>query len=171
MREEYGQRYVSSCNSRITPAHAGRMTCTHSRLTQVRDHPRACGKNLSATVILLTTSGSPPRMREECTYDTAEMTRLRITPAHAGRIIRMEHMSPRVKDHPRACGKNLYFRPPPYLRLGSPPRMREEFPATRGGYQCPRITPAHAGRMAIISRSSASVTDHPRACGKNEEKH
>ena len=45
--------------------------------------------------------------------------------------------------------------------------MREEFFQFVAVHDVPGITPAHAGRMAIIPECEFHCQDHPRACGKN----
>ena len=113
----------------------------------MRDHPRACGKNL---------------MKDLCWC-----LRMRITPAHAGRIICHGCGACPFKDHPRACGKNAvctFCRP---KSPGSPPRMREESAAGTDSRSWTRITPAHAGRIRCRCVVLLLRGDHPRACGKN----
>ena len=86
-------------------------------------------------------------MREEFIRDLVQGEEGRITPAHAGRIRRNRRTEVHAGDHPRACGKNLGIACPPFVPVGSPPRMREEYDKSVLTFNKPRITPAHAGRM------------------------
>ena len=45
--------------------------------------------------------------------------------------------------------------------------MREESAAASTAGACQRITPAHAGRIGVMTLSPGIIQDHPRACGKN----
>ncbi|EFD93798.1 hypothetical protein HMPREF0889_0190 [Megasphaera lornae] len=49
-----------------------------------------------------------------------------ITPACAGRTIRIAKIESSTKDHPRVCGKNGITGKGYELARGSPPRVREE---------------------------------------------
>ena len=127
MREELSLPFTSSLNSRITPAHAGKIAFAGLSALLGGDHPRACGKNSFLFIILPLFRGSPPRMREEFNSAVDNIIQARITPAHAGRIV---------------AGKLTVSAMP-----GSPPRMREESILADKIHSGARITPAHAGRM------------------------
>ena len=89
MREEFGGSGASTPVPGITPAHAGRIPNCHQFAVMSGDHPRACGKNFGLRFYDRVTPGSPPRMREEYPVLAALYRLRRITPAHAGRIIRV----------------------------------------------------------------------------------
>ena len=167
MREELIGLCMTKRLQRITPAHAGRISLFSFLFSALRDHPRACGKNIINGSSTCLSRGSPPRMREEFHLVFPRYDSSRITPAHAGRIWDYFGFPTGIEDHPRACGKNsilaLYVSAP----MGSPPRMREESKLETLMIVQAGITPAHAGR--IIRRDDGTVTfgDHPRACGKN----
>ena len=67
MREELYYRYGICGLHGITPAHAGRIGPPQILYDPMRDHPRACGKNLMSLISDTPGKGSPPRMREEST--------------------------------------------------------------------------------------------------------
>ena len=46
--------------------------------------------------------------------------------------------------------------------------MREEFIIKRKRNKHIRITPAHAGRINTYATAHFRLSDHPRACGKNQ---
>ena len=90
----------------ITPAGAGK---TESELPQEQspwDHPRRCGENFSAFVILLLLSGSPPQVRGKQSVTNALSRRQRITPAGAGKTSHAAYKCRKAQDHPRRCGEN-----------------------------------------------------------------
>ena len=90
-----------------------------------------------------------------------------ITPAHAGKTWASPSKSRIFRDHPRACGENLYLLLLLYLLLGSPPRMRGKPGLLLCPHQKEGITPAHAGKTSTAGRGLPRPTDHPRACGEN----
>ena len=47
-------------------------------------------------------------MREEFINDEPTINGERITPAHAGRILKESKNKAVAEDHPRACGKNVF---------------------------------------------------------------
>ena len=86
MREEFSPHLSFFPDSRITPAHAGRIDSAYCRINFIEDHPRACGKNLGRIPYIRKVGGSPPRMREEYSTAYTKGDNSGITPAHAGRI-------------------------------------------------------------------------------------
>ena len=90
-----------------------------------------------------------------------------ITPAHAGKTLKVQSMTPRARDHPRACGENELYALRGDGREGSPPRMRGKPRGACGRYRFLGITPAHAGKTTALRASESRVRDHPRACGEN----
>ena len=70
----------------------------------------------------------------------------RITPAHAGKTLRIIEIFKHFWDHPRACGENMNRYLLPKSAEGSPPRMRGKLEPFGISEQFERITPAHAGK-------------------------
>ena len=100
-------------------------------------------------------------MREELDSVTGLEKVFRITPACAGRMCFMEFLMGRLRDHPRMCGKNRTHIVVRGRRQGSPPRMREESSCSHAFTFPHRITPAHAGRMQVMSGLSTTATGSP----------
>ena len=94
----------------------------------------------------------------------------RITPACAGRTIVLNTTSVDNRDHPRVCGKDIPSMYSGSTVVGSPPRVREglnnffKYDSLNG------ITPACAGRTYYLFSSSFIFSDHPRVCGKDDDK-
>ena len=90
-----------------------------------------------------------------------------ITPADAGKTGLIKSPCKSGWDHPRGCGENAerehYYRHQP----GSPPRMRGKQSIIRFGRQTTRITPADAGKTALLFEPDSPKGDHPRGCGEN----
>ena len=77
----------------------------------------------------------------------------RITPADAGKTSFFDFGTRCVEDHPRGCGENSVGVVMRVYIAGSPPRMRGK----RGGKHTEMgyhgITPADAGKTALVKRS------------------
>ena len=151
----------------ITPAHAGKTAVLVNSCGSEKDHPRACGENLWSKTPAAAIQGSPPRMRGKLPLLIEGIVKGRITPAHAGKTGVCVTFPIIYKDHPRACGENLNQRIYIFHCYGSPPRMRGKRIPYNASVFIARITPAHAGKTAIVADVSARRQDHPRACGEN----
>ena len=90
-----------------------------------------------------------------------------ITPAHAGKTLCNGcRFNPR-KDHPRACGENIFDSVFAVRLAGSPPRMRGKLSTSAKICPTDGITPAHAGKTTRYLLQRVCHEDHPRACGEN----
>ena len=90
---------------RIIPARAGSRIPVIVGTNHLKDHPRACGEQVTFLAGINTLMGSSPRVRGAAhSYKTAA-SRSRIIPARAGS--RTRHLVPGrpQPDHPRACGE------------------------------------------------------------------
>ena len=116
--------------------------------SNAQDHPRGCGENDSGEKIDLYAQGSPPRMRgKPCMgYGAVEVSR--ITPADAGKTIRMPELARLNEDHPRGCGENVWVDSYQDAAMGSPPRMRGKHFANFRPHLGAGITPADAGKTS-----------------------
>ena len=159
---------VASVKIRITPAYAGKRygICWNKLVYQ--DHPRLCGEKIQKKVKILQFLGSPPPMRGKDAVCIFCMFSCGITPAYAGKSIRLSSYGQGDWDHPRLCGEKARQ----VLKLdkeeGSPPPMR-------GKAQCPYkphgacgITPAYAGKRVYAMIAQDHVQDHPRLCGEKK---
>ena len=112
----------------ITPAHAGKTSTPALTGFPLRDHPRACGENVSPSSRFLGLPGSPPRMRGKLREGSEKNRSQGITPAHAGKTSSQCQTLAPCRDHPRACGENLDSLHEQAEAEGSPPRMRGKPP-------------------------------------------
>ena len=167
MRGKPSLSILEGCLHRITPAHAGKTKAVFLAIRVDEDHPRACGENKLIYLKFQFAAGSPPRMRGKRT-DTMKFNYIkRITPAHAGKTLKIKMLLTKVRDHPRACGENLKSFTHSSATVGSPPRMRGKLLLFLSGFVIARITPAHAGKTGTWNIHSKGEKDHPRACGEN----
>ena len=171
MRGKLGANLYDKVIQRITPAHAGKTPTAHQALPRESDHPRACGENLFTNFTTTYDSGSPPRMRGKRAVSPRKLRLARITPAHAGKTSGVMLNGFVKSDHPRACGENALNKARNKPAHGSPPRMRGKPLRWNGRKTLRRITPAHAGKTLRPLPGTRRTSDHPRACGENEQKH
>ena len=80
---------TTSSGSRITPAGAGKTCLTAMQATGIWDHPRRCGENTKKHPLFLRGSGSPPQVRGKRLRKHRLFARKRITPAGAGKTMRL----------------------------------------------------------------------------------
>ena len=143
----------------VTPACAGKSAGTGSRSGASWDHPRVCGEKGAQDFCCCVHAGSPPRMRgKDFTWSFASV-KLRITPACAGKRIKLR------KRH-SICGEKLADEYPDQAARGSPPRVRGKGRKNRIPFASPRITPAYAGKRIKLRKRHSICGDHPRACGE-----
>ena len=106
-------------------------------------------------------------MRGKPNAETLPAGRDRITPADAGKTEQGNAISWNARDHPRGCGENLLHCVRAIAGIGSPPRMRGKREDGRKYGKKNGITPADAGKTAMLSRQNVNAWDHPRGCGEN----
>ena len=68
----------------IIPAHAGLTSAAAAHGLRVEDHPRGCGAHFAAFSIMLSPSGSSPRVRGSRGTDVLPYDQVGIIPAGAG---------------------------------------------------------------------------------------
>ena len=157
---------ISTQQHRITPAYAGKRWGCVTGGSGCWDHPRICGEKPRFFTYLHALKGSPPHMRGKANRLTLPVLLGGITPAYAGKRNWQNSMTKTAKDHPRICGEKRRFLPPAPSGLGSPPHMRGK--AWRRGVvpSAAGITPAYAGKRAMMPENRLVVRDHPRVCGE-----
>ena len=89
MRERPFKAERQVAEERITPAYAGKTAGVGVKSTFNGDHPRVCGKDGKNSIFLFASKGSPPRMRERPLLCLLTAVTLRITPAYAGKTLKI----------------------------------------------------------------------------------
>ena len=145
MRGKDGAELAATVYHGITPAYAGKREHQRQEPCEGQDHPRVCGEKSSWTPTQASMLGSPPHMRGKAKAYLEACFALRITPAHAGKSAGLCRRCPRVKDHPRVCGKRA---------------------PSRSSWAPAGITPAHAGKSPPPFFLEFHIWDHPRICGE-----
>ena len=77
--------HEGQANLRIIPAHAGKTSARHRRITTLRDHPRSRGENAWFAASIASYKGSSPLTRGKLYSDGDRPRRPGIIPAHAGK--------------------------------------------------------------------------------------
>ena len=147
-----------------------------------------CGEKSCRRCGVVSTEGSPPRVRGKDEFLQRLILAAGITPACAGKswkvliCLPIDGDHPRVcgksrngetdqkdeRDHPRVCGEKGAVAPGRRARAGSPPRVRGK--EQQGGRACRRggITPACAGKSIFLYPLYSGCKDHPRVCGEKQ---
>ena len=135
---------------RITPAYAGKSSCSRPGSLSSRDHPRVCGEKRKTGAVPAPLPGSPPRVRGKVISSLQCDFLSGITPAYAGKRFAASFVRRCTRDHPRVCGEKHVFAGRYIYFVGSPPRMRGKdlLPALCG--VVPGITPAYAGKSTFL---------------------
>ena len=115
---------------RITPAYAGKRCRSPAFRSMPWDHPRMCGEKCPPGKFFFMTVGSPPRMRGKVNHLLGRGHANGITPAYAGKRIKLRKRHSICGDHPRVCGEKPVTVRCIFLNLGSPPRMRGKVPSS-----------------------------------------
>ena len=130
----------------ITPACAGKSKKRHLGGWKKGDHPRVCGEKLRLCEFLLSSLGSPPRVRGKAASACLTSFQTGITPACAGKSLWPLVLFASSRDHPRVCGEKLFFLLCGGDTWGSPPRVRGKEKTMCAILHDYRITPACAGK-------------------------
>ena len=150
-----------------TPAYAGKTCCRCARAGRRWDHPRVCGEDAWRCSGLVGVPGPPPRMRGRLRDGVLMRSKIRTTPAYAGKTEINRLLSVNDPDHPRVCGEDRSTRSLYSAGVGPPPRMRGR-PQSVDAY--PNIggtTPAYAGKTVTVAKNAYAAGDHPRVCGED----
>jgi len=150
----------------ITPACAGNSDSYDSIKEADEDHPRVCGEQFPPTNPIISTLGSPPRVRGTEQRGGFYRAFHGITPACAGNSKEIVRGSCPYGDHPRVCGEQRNAGRVAGAGRGSPPRVRGTGAARTGRRYRRGITPACAGNSFCIKKPPISSGDHPRVCGE-----
>ena len=137
---------------RITPAYAGKSRAGQATQVRVRDHPRVCGEKQGVPAVAGRNLGSPPRMRGKVLPLLHSPHPPGITPACAGKRLRIGVRYAQRKDHPRVCGEKRQGNMNKEVKVGSPPRMRGKVCESQGARHDGGSIPAHAGKSIFLYR-------------------
>ena len=148
MRGKAKNRCRSCPLTRITPACAGKRTCTATRRCGNGNHPRVCGEKFTVRFTRMVLPGSPPRMRGKDPVAHSCKGCVGITPAYAGKSCGLSFFVTPCRDHPRVCGEKYQAGEAARQSQGSPPRMR--------------------GKVSAEDFKPQTGGDHPRVCGEKQ---
>ena len=130
------------------------------------DHPRVGGEKQCMTTETTQHNGSPPRGRGKASFAILRRSRLRITPAWAGKSCCSSLVYGIRWDHPRVGGEKITTGMSLLGNGGSPPRGRGKAKERFLVLCHDRITPAWAGKRKRASEYTRPLWDHPRVGGE-----
>ena len=170
MRGKDGVNDSAQAVTGITPACAGKSLSFWPIRFSKWDPPRVCGEKSPQARMVQYRQGSPPRMRGKVDADCTEALRFGITPACAGKSVKVNEPDCLPRDHPRVCGEKVSSTSPIKCLKGSPPRMRGKGALVTVERVKTRITPAYAGKRKSPLAAMWLTGDHPRVCGEKTKK-
>ena len=134
------------CKTRITPACAGKSSCSFPQSARYKDHPRMRGEKLIFKWSEVQIKGSPPHARGKGQQSKSRQVETGITPACAGKsIINVTNLLING-DHPRMRGEKNADGNYERHKQGSPPHARGKVSKQDPPDKDVRITPACAGK-------------------------
>ena len=89
------------------------------------------------------------------------------TPADAGNLPPWDVKVAKFRKHPRRCGESASKASAAAFVGETPPQMRGIFDPQRQGSALDRNTPADAGNLTAVTRSTRKAWKHPRRCGES----
>ena len=167
VRGKFGRGLLLEVRDRLIPARAGKIAPPGRRRAPRPAHPRACGENGIAGVILAVAVGSSPRVRGKCQSRPPHPDAPGLIPARAGKIAPSAPTMRPGGAHPRACGENPAQSRAPDPHPGSSPRVRGKSQASQERGAPAGLIPARAGKISSRSEPTCGPRAHPRACGEN----
>ncbi len=108
-----------------------------------------CGEKNVPVTALISVIGSPPRVRGKETPSERPFRPCRITPACAGKRVKIIVLYCLSTDHPRVCGEKDNDLMDDSDVPGSPPRVRGKVTAVGVFCLLDGITPAYAGKSFL----------------------
>ena len=151
----------------ITPALAGKSTCTVTFAVFGLDYPRACGEKCLDSMEYAIYPGSPPAHAGEKFFKSIQsLPSLGSPRACGGKVAAEKDAVRRIGITPRPCGEKAMCIRSRHSSPGSSPRMRGKDQSRIGVEGQARITPALAGKSKAQRMQAIRKGDHPRACGE-----
>ena len=89
----------------ITPAWAGKRVRLGVLCLEIEDHPRMGGEKADTEGEAFRAMGSPPHGRGKECSETQRQSKVRITPAWAGKSLPLLSCAKACEDHPRMGGE------------------------------------------------------------------
>ena len=152
----------------ITPACAGKTYQVVPANWMTWDHPRMRGEDQYLEVDNASGEGSPPHARGRPMSGMRVSLQNGITPACAGKTLRLFSLATERRDHPRMRGEDPLLYSGLATFQGSPPHARGRRRGDGLKQIIIRITPACAGKTIRRKTKYKFAWDHPRMRGEDE---
>ena len=131
---------------RLIPARAGKTGWGAPPRTGAPAHPRVCGENSDAVLVVTQSRGSSPRVRGKHADPRTPREIPGLIPARAGKTCATSTPRAPRSAHPRACGENSLVASPARSAFGSSPRVRGKRRGLRPQIRGRGLIPARAGK-------------------------
>ena|GEM_PF-402558 len=154
---------------RLTPACAGKTGSQWSLLYAFRAHPRLRGEDTPVSLETAMICGSPPLARGRLVKSDNCLHRIRLTPACAGKTETAMQTKRLFAAHPRLRGEDPIQGVPGEYREGSPPLARGRLADPASIHALTRLTPACAGKTIPQLVIAGPAEAHPRLRGEDSE--
>ena len=118
--------------------------------------------------MVVTSSGSAPRVRGTFFNNGDDKNRRRFSPACAGNMASWLRKTTVIAVQPRVCGEHLMLVSRGLNSVGSAPRVRGTLPEQFLLAYPRRFSPACAGNIQISGVLSRDITVQPRVCGEHQ---
>ena len=114
-------------------------------------------------------TGSSPLTRGKFSDAQTKLSRDRLIPAHAGKMVQWFRAWSRAAAHPRSRGENHRRSAPNGIKSGSSPLTRGKYVRALERELSRGLIPAHAGKIRSSARTNSTTGAHPRSRGENLE--
>ena len=112
-------------------------------------------------------TGSSPLTRGKFSDAQTKLSRDRLIPAHAGKMVQWFRAWSRAAAHPRSRGENHRRSAPNGIKSGSSPLTRGKYVRALERELSRGLIPAHAGKIRSSARTNSTTGAHPRSRGEN----
>ena len=151
---------------RFIPACAGNSVFPCFCVSGISVHPRVCGEQSIFGALIVSLTGSSPRVRGTVRGSPTRPAYLRFIPACAGNRSSVSLISLCTAVHPRVCGEQVWKNWSRVSRAGSSPRVRGTDFTMDQANTIARFIPACAGNRYETSSQILLTSVHPRVCGE-----
>ena len=155
-----------AASGRTSPARAGKNHLLRLSFCSRRKHPRVCGEELTISWARPLREETPPRVRGRKGNSRNPPSRMRNTPACAGKNAAMGKSNRYQQKHPRVCGEESTGPHDSNSSTETPPRVRGRKLHALLYRRNVGNTPACAGKKFYTIVGRRSLWKHPRVCGE-----
>jgi len=159
--------WVTTNGCRNTPTCVGKTPRRHLLIVENEKHPHVCGEDFFASLCLLRTRETPPRVWGRPSYSRWQYGQVRNTPTCVGKTAGGEKNLESVWKHPHVCGEDAHAIALLVFLRETPPRVWGRPGKNRPGVHKPRNTPTCVGKTHRPENDLRRGWKHPHVCGED----